>query len=274
MEEKDKKEYVRESNALSRSRPQKNPRSRAGSRGTPRDSTMRSEGKAPARTYIIRVHEDATSPEVIAGTFSIYDISVLSLINPGSTHSYICMKLVSTTNMLVESTEFVVKVSNPLVNYGSKFIELRCENGDIIRVESSESDSLPILISFMTAEKYMRKGYEPYLAYLLNTQESGVKIDSVPVVYEYLDVFSKELSRLPPTREVEFGIELVPGTVPISIAPYRMDLTELKELKVHLQELIDKGFARLSYSPWGAPDKCFNLEIKWRDPAKHCKIED
>ena len=66
-------------------------------------------------------------------------------------------------------------------------------------------------------------------------------------------MFSEELLGSPPIREVEFGIELVPGTTPISIAPYRMAPTELKELKVQLQELTDKGFARPSFSPWGAP---------------------
>ncbi len=66
-------------------------------------------------------------------------------------------------------------------------------------------------------------------------------------------MFPKELPGLPPIREVEFGIELVPGTTPISIAPYRMTPLELKELKAQLQELTDKGFARPSCSPWGAP---------------------
>ncbi|TYK18698.1 ty3-gypsy retrotransposon protein [Cucumis melo var. makuwa] len=71
---------------------------------------------------------------------------------------------------------------------------------------------------------------------------------------EYLEYLSeRELPRLPPHREIEFAIELEPGTVPISRAPYRMAPTELKELKVQLQELLDKGFIRPSVSPWGAP---------------------
>ncbi|XP_017635958.1 uncharacterized protein LOC108478032 [Gossypium arboreum] len=65
------------------------------------------------------------------------------------------------------------------------------------------------------------------------------------------DVFSEELPGLPSIREVEFGIELMPGTAPISIAPYRMALTELKELKLQFQELTDKCFVRLSFSSWG-----------------------
>ncbi|KAA3470519.1 DNA/RNA polymerases superfamily protein [Gossypium australe] len=69
----------------------------------------------------------------------------------------------------------------------------------------------------------------------------------------YSDVFPEELSGLPPIREVEFGIDLLPGTTPISIALYKMTPTELKELKSQLQELADRGFARPSFSPWGAP---------------------
>nr|GFC73898.1 putative reverse transcriptase domain, aspartic peptidase domain protein [Tanacetum cinerariifolium] len=66
-------------------------------------------------------------------------------------------------------------------------------------------------------------------------------------------VFPEELPGIPPEREVEFGIELIPGTQPISKAPYRMAPIELKELKEKLQELLDLGFVRPSVSPWGAP---------------------
>ncbi|XP_016706933.1 uncharacterized protein [Gossypium hirsutum] len=118
---------------------------------------------------------------------------------------------------------------------------------------TGELDSSPILILSLTAEKYLRKGYKSYLVFVLNTKKLDVKIETVPVVCEYLDVFLKELFGLPPNREVEFGIELVPGMVPISIAPYKMVPMELKELKAQLQELTDKRFVRPSYSPWGAP---------------------
>ena len=70
---------------------------------------------------------------------------------------------------------------------------------------------------------------------------------------EFPDVFSEELLGLPPTRELEFTIDLIPGTNPVSKAPYRMAPTELKELKEQLQGLLDKCFIRPSISPWGAP---------------------
>ena len=73
------------------------------------------------------------------------------------------------------------------------------------------------------------------------------------MVNEYPDVFPEDLNGLPPDRDVEFTIDLIPGINPISMAPYRMAPSELRELKVQLQELIDKGFIRPSVSPWGAP---------------------
>ena len=73
------------------------------------------------------------------------------------------------------------------------------------------------------------------------------------VVCEYEDVFSKELPGLPLHRDVDFVIKLHPGTSPISMTLHRMAPIELQELKVQLQELLDRGFIRPSTSPWGAP---------------------
>jgi hypothetical protein len=72
-------------------------------------------------------------------------------------------------------------------------------------------------------------------------------------VKEYLDVFPEELSGIPPNREIEFVIDLAPGTTPISKRPYRMAAIELAELKKQLNELEYKGYIRPSSSPWGAP---------------------
>ncbi|WVZ63889.1 hypothetical protein U9M48_013483 [Paspalum notatum var. saurae] len=78
-------------------------------------------------------------------------------------------------------------------------------------------------------------------------------IKKIPVVSEFSNVFPEELPGLPPDRNVEFAIELVPGTAPVSKRPYRMAPDELKELKTQLQEQLDKGFIRPSSSPWGCP---------------------
>ena len=70
---------------------------------------------------------------------------------------------------------------------------------------------------------------------------------------DFLDVFPDDLPGLPPEREIDFPIDLVSGTAPISLPPYRMAPIELKELKTQLQELVDRGFIRPNISPWGSP---------------------
>ena len=89
------------------------------------------------------------------------------------------------------------------------------------------------------------------MAYIVR-DDKDVKLEDIPIVRDFLDVFPKELSRLPPKREVEFTIELVSRTTPISKAPYPIAPLELKELKTQLQEMLDRGFIRPSVSPWGA----------------------
>jgi hypothetical protein len=79
------------------------------------------------------------------------------------------------------------------------------------------------------------------------------EIADVPVVCEFSDVFPDDLPGLPPNRDVEFKIELLPGTAPISRRPYRMPPNELAELKTQLGELLQKGMIRPSSSPWGCP---------------------
>jgi hypothetical protein len=77
--------------------------------------------------------------------------------------------------------------------------------------------------------------------------------ESMSVIEEFMDVFLEELPGMPLEREVEFYIDLIPGTTPIAKRPYRMAPTELAELKLQIVELRQKGYIRPSSSPWGAP---------------------
>ncbi|KAK8543626.1 hypothetical protein V6N13_076426 [Hibiscus sabdariffa] len=110
------------------------------------------------------------------------------------------------------------------------------------------------VISAFKAEKMINKGSIAYLAYILDPRATDSGMEKIRVVRDFPDVFPEELPGVPPKRdEVEFGIDVYPGTAPVSMAPYRMAPKELKELKVQLQELLDRGFIRPSVSPWGAP---------------------
>ena len=97
-------------------------------------------------------------------------------------------------------------------------------------------------------------GCEAYLAHVVDKMsENQVQLLDVPIVRDFKDVYLEDLPGLPSNCEIEFKIELALGTSPISKAPYRMALTELKALHKQLEELLDKGFIRPSFSPWGAP---------------------
>jgi hypothetical protein len=84
-------------------------------------------------------------------------------------------------------------------------------------------------------------------------QTKAIVLEDIRVVREYPDVFLEELSGMSPDRDIEFLIELLPETPPISKRPYRMPVNELVELKKQIAELHVKGFIRPSSSPWGAP---------------------
>jgi hypothetical protein len=94
-------------------------------------------------------------------------------------------------------------------------------------------------------------------------------LKKIPVVCEYADVFPDELPGMPPDQDIEFVIELQPGTTPISKRPYRMPPAELAELKKQLQELLDKGFICPSTSPWGCPA----LFVKKKDESLRLCID-
>ncbi|GKB96710.1 putative reverse transcriptase domain-containing protein, partial [Tanacetum coccineum] len=88
---------------------------------------------------------------------------------------------------------------------------------------------------------------------LKSAREDEPRLSDISVVREFEDVFPVDLSGLPPQRQVEFHIDLVPGATPIAKSPYRLAPSEMQELSGQLQELQDKGFIRPSHSPWGAP---------------------
>ena len=131
------------------------------------------------------------------------------------------------------------------------------------------------MMSVMMAGKMLRKSYPGYLAYAVEVRDDDMRLEDIPVVREFPDVFPDDLPGLPPDREIDFQIELAPGTEPISRAPYRMAPAELKELKVQMEEMVNKGFVRPSTSPWGAPvlfvkkkDGSMRLYIDYRELNK------
>jgi hypothetical protein len=98
---------------------------------------------------------------------------------------------------------------------------------------------------------------------------SGKEIEEIPVVCEFPDVFPEELTELPPDRDVEFVIKLMPGAGPVAKSSYRMSSDELDELKKQLKKLLEQGFVRQSASPWGSP----MLFVEKKDGTKRMCID-
>ncbi|GJT46342.1 putative reverse transcriptase domain-containing protein [Tanacetum coccineum] len=135
------------------------------------------------------------------------------------------------------------------------------------------------IISCTKAQKYMERGFPIFLAHVtakeVEDKSEKKRLEDVPIVQDFPEVFPEDLPGLPPTRQVEFQIDLVPGAAPVARAPYRLAPSEMKELSEQLKELSDKGFIRPSSSPWGAPvlfvkkkDGSFRMCIDYRELNK------
>ncbi|GJR77771.1 putative reverse transcriptase domain-containing protein [Tanacetum coccineum] len=109
-------------------------------------------------------------------------------------------------------------------------------------------------------------------AQVMEKKSDEKRLEDIPVVREFPEVFPEDLPGLPPVRQVEFQIDLIPGAAPVARAPYRLAPSEMQELSNQLQELADRGFIQSSTSPWGAPvlfvkkkDGSFRMCIGYRE---------
>ena len=243
----------------------------------------RKDGHALAREYGMKAVEDTNAPNVIVGNFQIFDTTVHSLIDPRSTHSYICTDIPSLGNLPRSETGYDILVTNSLghsvivnrvyrncpirirdyevlgdlielsfkefdvilgmdwlsrhqvmVDCRMKRVTLRTPNKDEVTFIGERSSHLSNVISATTARTMVQKGCEAYLAYVIETVKARPSVSDIPTICDFLDVFPEELPGLPPQREIEFAINVVPGATPASITPYRMAPFELKELKLHV----------------------------------------
>ncbi|GKE59494.1 putative reverse transcriptase domain-containing protein, partial [Tanacetum coccineum] len=113
------------------------------------------------------------------------------------------------------------------------------------------------IISCTKTQKYLLKVCPIFLAHVTmkkaKDKSKEKRLEDVPIVQDFPEVIPEDLPGIPPTRQVEFQIDLMPGAAPVARAPYRLAPSEMKELSDQLKELSDKGFIRPSSSPWGAP---------------------
>ncbi|XP_050897961.1 uncharacterized protein LOC127104858 [Lathyrus oleraceus] len=147
-----------------------------------------------------------------------------------------------------------------------------CEEKLII-IPSSEATPKDVLTRILEGTvgmvNFLFENEKSVLLALTKESSDNLNVTQIPIVCEFPEVFPEDVSTLPPEREVEFSIDLVPGTAPISVSPYRLAPLELTELKNQLEELLTKHFIRPSVSPWGAPV----LLVKKKDDSMRLCID-
>ncbi|GKC93488.1 putative reverse transcriptase domain-containing protein [Tanacetum coccineum] len=129
------------------------------------------------------------------------------------------------------------------------------------------------VVSCIKARKYIERGCHLFLAHVTKKKPKEKRLEDVPVIHDFPKVFPNDLLGLPPPRQVEFRIDLVPGVVPVARVPYRLAPSEMRELLKQLRELLEKGFNRPSLSPWGAPVLIDDLFDQLQGSSVYSKID-
>jgi hypothetical protein len=221
---------------------------------------------------------------VVIGTFSVNDLSAVVLFDSGASHSFMSTAYIEKHNLPMALLRSQMVVSSPGgdmparqlcpkvnlkirgVDFVANLIVLESKGIDVILGTDWLGKHNVLIDCTKKSVKLTTLGEKEFefIAELVVTamgianraklnQLNASQGSEVPVVNEFPDVFPDELPGMPPDRDIEFVIELKPGTVPIYKTPFRLTTPELAKLKEHIRDLVEKGFIRPSSSPWGAP---------------------
>ncbi|XP_057451855.1 uncharacterized protein LOC130743635 [Lotus japonicus] len=240
---------------------------------------------APGRVFAISGEQAPMTDDLIQGTCTITGNSLMVLSDSGATHSFIAEECVKRLGLLTADLPFDLVVTTHvadrlvthtaclqcsliyedrkflaiLVCLGLKELDvilgmywlaqyhvlLDCANKAVVFPDSGVTDYLNSYT--------LRKGSPAFVNSIVAKAKNDSDVRNILIAQDYVDVFPEDVPGLPPVRETEFSIDIMPGTGPISMAPYRMTPAELAELAKQLEDLSSKGFIRPSVSPWGAP---------------------
>jgi len=248
--------------------------------------------RSTGRVFTLDAAEASKSKNLIQGECFIRGIPLLVLFDSGATHSFISYACVKKFKLPVSPLKTNLVISTPTsdsvvasdiclgcpieISTRTFFVNLIClplNQIDVILGMDWLSSNHVLLNCFeqkvmfddsrvtrdemfISANQVVASLKEDEQVYMILSNlevETKVSINDLPVVRDFSDVFPEDLCGLPPEREIEFSIDLIPGVGPISIAPYRMSSVELVELKKQVEDLLAKQFVRPSVSPWGAP---------------------
>ncbi|GJR64568.1 putative reverse transcriptase domain-containing protein [Tanacetum coccineum] len=280
--------------------PQNNQRQNQGNpKGNSQASTSTQGGRrAPGRVYSLCAEAAVKDNNVVNGTFLINNVYASVLFDTGADRSFVSYAFSKyidippttlDTNYSVELADGKSLTTNTILRGCTLNLQNHLFKIDLLPIELGSFDII-IGMDWMAEhraevvcyEKYVRVPYGNDMLIVQGerseeeeTEIPERRIEDVPVVRDFPEVFPKDLPGLPPTRQVEFHIELIPGATPVARAPYRLAPAEMKKLAEQLKELSDKGFIRPSSSPWGAPilfvkkkDGSFRMCIDYRELNK------
>nr|CAD39354.2 OSJNBa0059H15.5 [Oryza sativa Japonica Group] len=243
-----------------------------------------------ARVNHASAEEAQSAPEVILGTFPVDSTPAKILFDSGATHSFISKRFAGAHGLSLVKLKIPMRVHTPgggmttthycpsvtveiqgmifpanlilleskdldvilgmdwltrhrgVIDCASRTIKLTNAKGEVVTFQSQVPRKLGISLN-------QAAGEEQEVA----VEKTTKKLEDIPIVREYPEVFPDDLTTMPPKRDIEFRIDLVPGTAPIHKRPYRMGASELAEVKKQVDEQLQKGYIRPSTSPWGAP---------------------
>ncbi|GKA38936.1 reverse transcriptase domain-containing protein [Tanacetum coccineum] len=261
-------------------------------------------GEAHGRAYAIK-DAKPQGPNVVTSMFLLNNRYAFVLFDSGSDRSFVDTRFSAMLDIdpikirasyeveLVDGRYGLACQADAVIVCGEKIVRIPYRN-EMLIVKSDKGMSRLKVISCIKAHRYVERGYHLFLAHVTESKSKEKRMEDVPskekqmedvpVIHNFPEVFPKELPGLPPSRKVEFRIDLVPGAAPVERAPYRLAPSEMKELLVQLQELLEKGFIHPSSSPWGAPvlfvmkkDGSFRMCIDYRELNKltvknHCPL--
>ncbi|GJY48552.1 reverse transcriptase domain-containing protein [Tanacetum coccineum] len=279
--------------------PQNNQRQNQGNpKGNNQASTSTQGGRrAPGRVYSLCAEAAVKDNNVVNGTFLINNVYASVLFDTGADRSFVSYAFSKyidippttlDTNYSVELADGKSLTTNTILRGCTLNLQNHLFEIDLLPIELGSFDVIVRMdwmaehrakvVCYEKTQKYIDQGCQVFLIQMMKeekTETSERRIEDVPIVKDFSEVFCEDLPGLPPTRQVEFHIELIPEAAPVARAPYRLAPAEMKELAEQLKEFSDKGFIRPSSSLWGAPilfvkkkDGSFRMCIDYRELNK------
>ncbi|GKB34547.1 putative reverse transcriptase domain-containing protein [Tanacetum coccineum] len=224
----------------------------------PKKVKQEETGEVCGQAYAIK-DAKLQGPNVVTGTFLLNNRYASVLFDLGSDRSFMDTRFSFMLDIypIKIDTSYEVeladgRIHDAVIICGEKVV-CKPYGNKTLTVESNKGMSRLKVISFIKAHKYIEQGCHLFLAHVTEKKPKEKPLEDVPVICNFPEVFPDDLPRLPLPRQVEFQIDLVPGAAHVAHAPYRLVPSEMRELSVQLQELLEKRFICPSSSPWGAP---------------------